>query len=91
METPVLIDLENILKEKNISAAAYHGGKLNGVDCHEILSISNTIFDFEIKPYLCSIQNPGRCAEDKINDTCNLHRDIFGCPQINFLNEKWRA
>jgi len=77
METPVLIDLENILKEKNISAAAYHGGKLNGVDCREILSISNTIFDFEIKPYLCSIQNPGRCAEDKINDACNLHRDVF--------------
>jgi hypothetical protein len=77
METPVLMDLENILKEKNISAAAYHGGKLNGVVCREILSISNTIFDFEIKPYLCSIQNPGRCAENKINDACILHRDIF--------------
>jgi hypothetical protein len=32
LDIPILVDLENIFKKKNISAAVYHGGKLNGVD-----------------------------------------------------------
>jgi len=36
INTPISVDLENILQNQNISAAAYHGGKLNGVDCHEL-------------------------------------------------------
>jgi hypothetical protein len=55
IDTPVLVVLENILAARNISAAAYHSSKLNGIDCRELLSLSNTIFDFEIKPYLCSL------------------------------------
>lgn len=45
IDTPILVDLVNMLKKTNISAAAYHGGKLNGIDCHELLSIlkSSTI------------------------------------------------
>jgi hypothetical protein len=31
----VSAEIENLLLQYNISAAAYHGGKLNGVDCHE--------------------------------------------------------
>jgi len=73
----VLVDLENILAARNISAAAYHSGKLNGIDCRELLSLSNTIFDFEIKPYLCSLQHQGRCTKDQISNACNLHREIF--------------
>ncbi len=31
------VGIENILLRFNISAAAYHGGKLNGIDCHEFV------------------------------------------------------
>jgi hypothetical protein len=31
------VGIENILLQFNISAAAYHGGKLNGIDCHEFV------------------------------------------------------
>jgi len=33
-DIPVFADIENILLEYGISAAAYHGGKLNGVDLY---------------------------------------------------------
>jgi hypothetical protein len=33
IEKPIHAELEFLLSEYNISAAAYHGGKLNGVDC----------------------------------------------------------
>jgi len=33
---PVTADLENILNSYNIMAAAYHSGKLYGVDCLEL-------------------------------------------------------
>jgi hypothetical protein len=94
IDTLILVDLENIFKKKNISAAAYHGGKLNGVDCRELLSIAHSIFDFEIKPYLRSIEHSDRCTEDKIINCCDLHRDIFmtlDALTSIFSNEKWRA
>jgi hypothetical protein len=34
---PVTADLESILNSYNTMAAAYHGGKLNGVDCCELI------------------------------------------------------
>jgi hypothetical protein len=37
INTPVSAEIENILLQHNISAAAYHGGKLNGVDCREFI------------------------------------------------------
>jgi adenylosuccinate lyase len=33
IEKPIHVEIELLLNEYNISAAAYHGGKLNGVDC----------------------------------------------------------
>jgi len=77
IDTPILVDLENILRNKSISAAAYHGGKLNGVDCRKLLTIAHTIFDVEIQPYLLSIQHQGWCSDNKIIFSCNLHRDMF--------------
>jgi hypothetical protein len=77
IDTSVLVDLENILAARNIFAAAYHSSKLKGIDCRELLSLCNTIFDFEIKPYLCSLQHQGRCTKDQITKACNLHRDIL--------------
>ena len=37
IDLPIFSQIENILKEYNISSAAYHGGKLNGVDCRELI------------------------------------------------------
>jgi hypothetical protein len=39
-DLPVAEGIENILLQYNISAAAYHGGKLNGVDCQELIHLS---------------------------------------------------
>jgi len=37
IDIPIFSHVENILKDHNISAAAYHGGKLNGIDCCELI------------------------------------------------------
>jgi hypothetical protein len=42
-DLPVTTEIENILLQYNISAAAYHGGKLNGVDCQELICLSKPI------------------------------------------------
>ena len=76
LETPVLAEIENILKKRNISAAAYHGGKLNGVDCRELLTIAMDLFNDAIQPYLLSVVNPDKCEDSMIINSCTLHRDI---------------
>jgi hypothetical protein len=43
INTPVSAGIENILLQFNISAAAYHGGKLNGVDCCELICLAKKI------------------------------------------------
>jgi hypothetical protein len=43
IDLPVTTEIENILLQYNISAAAYHGGKLNGVDCQELICLSKLI------------------------------------------------
>jgi hypothetical protein len=42
---PVFADIENILLEFGITAAAYNGGKLNGVDCQELIKLAKSIFE----------------------------------------------
>jgi hypothetical protein len=37
IDLPVSEEIENILLKYNISATAYHGGKLNSVDCRELI------------------------------------------------------
>jgi ABC-type cobalt transport system substrate-binding protein len=44
INTPVSAEIENILLQHNISAAAYHGGKLNGVNCREFIRLAKQIF-----------------------------------------------
>jgi hypothetical protein len=83
LDTPILAHLENILRKRNICAAAYHGGKLNGVDCRELMTVANEIFDFDIKPYLLSISRENRCPDSKIENACNIHRDI--CTTLDAL------
>jgi hypothetical protein len=42
---PVFANIENILLEFGISAAPYHGGKLNGVDCQELIKLAKPILN----------------------------------------------
>jgi hypothetical protein len=84
---PVFAEIENILLEFGITAAAYHGGKLNGVDCGELLKLAKHIFEC-FKVCLLSVSHPGRCSEDIIVNACDLHRDI--CVTLDVLTSKIR-
>jgi hypothetical protein len=54
----------------------YHGGKLNGVDCHEVMSQAKSLF-FNIKTLLLSISHPDRCSDDTIINHCNILQYIL--------------
>jgi hypothetical protein len=69
--------MENIFLEYEISPAKYHGGKLNGVDCHDVISEANSLI-FSIKTLLLSISHPDRCSHDTIVDDCNILHNIVG-------------
>jgi hypothetical protein len=64
---PILAHLENILRKRNICAALYHGSKLNGVDCCELMTVANDVFDMDIKPYKLSIPGENRCLASPKN------------------------
>jgi hypothetical protein len=84
---PVFAEIENILLEFGISAAAYHGGKLNGVDCRVLLMLAKDIFEC-FKVCLLSVSHHGRCSEDIIVNACDLDRDI--CVTLDALTSKIR-
>jgi hypothetical protein len=84
-ETPILAELENILIEHNINVAAYHGGKLNGVDCREFAQLSDLLFD-KFKAVLLATTSLNRCSDDIITNTCALFRDI--CVTLDSLSSK---
>jgi hypothetical protein len=84
---PVFSEIENILLEYGITSAAYHGGKLNGVDCRELLSRGKSIFEC-FKGCLLAVSHPGRCSDDIIVQACDLHRDI--CVTLDSLTSKLR-
>jgi len=75
------------LKEHNISSAAYHGGKLNGVDYRELIQLAKHIFS-RFENHLLSITHADRCSDDKIINSCRLHGDI--CSMLDFLASKLR-
>jgi hypothetical protein len=70
VETHVLSDIENILLEFSITAAAYHGGKLNGVDCREMIKLAKTMFE-HFKACLLSVAHPSRCNDNIIVHGCD--------------------
>jgi len=70
-----------------ISTAAYHGGKLNGVDCHELIKLAKAIFE-RFKMCLLSVSHPNRCNDCTIEHACNLYRDI--CVTFDSLTSKLR-
>jgi hypothetical protein len=77
IDLPVTADIENILNKYNIMAAAYHGGKLNGVDCRELIGLTKEIFPL-LQDQLLAVTHTDRCSAEVIIDTCTVHRDI--CP-----------
>jgi hypothetical protein len=87
VEMPVFSDIENILLEYGITAAAYHGGKLNGIDCRELLTLAKTIFE-RFKTCLLSVSHPERCSNAIIIQACDLHQDL--CITLDSLTSKLR-
>jgi hypothetical protein len=81
-----LLTLKKLL-EYGITAAAYHGGKLNCVDCRELMKLTKPIFEC-FKTSLVSVLHPGRCSDDIIVNACDLHRDI--CVTLDSLTSKLR-
>jgi hypothetical protein len=57
IEKPIPVEIELLLNEYNISAAAYHGGKLNCIVCRCFMHYASAIF-FEIKEILFDSQKP---------------------------------
>jgi hypothetical protein len=53
-DIPVFADIENILLEYGISATAYHGGKLNDVDCRELIVHAKPIWSISNNAYSLS-------------------------------------
>ncbi len=45
MDVPTIAEIENLQPEYGITLAKYHGGKLNGVDCCEVMPPANTLFE----------------------------------------------
>jgi hypothetical protein len=67
---------KKMLLQHNISAAAHHGGKLNGIDCCELIQLTKQIFG-KIETYVLSSSNPDRCSDNTIINTCSLYQDCF--------------
>jgi hypothetical protein len=56
IDRPTTATMENILSNYEICPARYHGGKLNGVDCRELMSKAKEIFG-EIQAMLLSVDH----------------------------------
>ena len=87
INTPVSAEIENLLLQYNISAAAYHGGKLNGVDCREVIHLAKQLFPI-FQAYLVAVDHPDRCSDDVIIKTCRVHCDI--CVTLDIIASKIR-
>ncbi len=76
MDVPTIAEMENIFSDYGITPARYQGGKLNGVDCHEVMSRVKTLFE-QIETLLLSVSHDDRCSDAQVKHVCNVHRDIF--------------
>ena len=76
LDKPTIATIENILLKYEISPARYHGGKLNGVDCRELMYKSVPIFE-EIEQLLLSIDHPQRCSSHTILQRCKVYSDTL--------------
>jgi hypothetical protein len=76
LDTPTIATIENIFLQYEISPAKYHEGKLNGVDCREVMMKAKSLFH-DIKPLLLSIDHLNRCSDETIIQHCNIFQDIL--------------
>ncbi len=76
MDVPTIAEMEKIFSDYGITPAKYHGGKLNGVDCREVMSRAKTLFE-QIETLLLSVSHDDRCSDAQVKHVCNVHRDIF--------------
>jgi len=72
----VIADIENLLIDHNITAASYHGGKLHGVDCREMIRLAKDLFP-TIENILLATEHPDVCDALTIKNTCKMYCDIF--------------
>jgi hypothetical protein len=77
--------IENILLQFNISAAAYHGGKLNGINCHELIHLAKQNFPL-YEANLIATTHPDRCIDDVIIQTCRVH--CYICVTLDLISSK---
>jgi len=75
-DTARVATIENIFLTYEISPAKYHGGKLNGVDCREVMYKAKDLFH-DVKHLLLSISHPHRCSNEMIIQRCNIFQDIL--------------
>ena len=75
-DTPMVATIENIFLTYEISPTKYHGGKLNGVDCREVMYKAKDLFH-DVKPLLLSISHPNKCSNEMIIQQCNIFQDIL--------------
>jgi hypothetical protein len=75
IEKPIHTEIELLLSEYNISAAAFHGGKLNGVDCRRFMHHASSIFS-DVLTLLLQSENLDRCTDVVIQNETELHRDV---------------
>jgi len=87
IDLPISAEIENILLKHNISAAAYHGGKLNGVDCRELIRLSKQIFSM-FQDFLLTVEHPDRCSAEDIHKNCTVHSNI--CATLDTISSKVR-
>ena len=76
LDKPTIATMENILLKYEISPARYHGGKLNGVDCRELMYKAVMIFE-EVEELLLSIDHPQRCSSHTIRQRCKVYCDTL--------------
>jgi hypothetical protein len=75
VDFPVVAMIENLFERYEIKPAAFQGGKLNGLDCREVMKQASNLYN-DIQTYLLAISHPNRCTNDIIVSTCKLHWDI---------------
>jgi hypothetical protein len=87
LEVPTVASIEVLFEEYNISPAAYHGGKLNGVDCREVMGKASELFQ-GIVPILLEVQHDDRASAEVIESVSKLHRDL--CVTLDSISSKMR-
>ncbi len=80
-DRPVCSEVQNILENFSVSAAAYHGGDLNGVCARHFMAHSRSILS-NFQAYLLAYEHSERCSDEYILHFCDLYSSIFALLDI---------